>query len=112
MFAWFHSGAPRCRRFRAGSRGLTCARLGVVGFIMVRVGSLVRSLGRVMGSLGLFGFTLGNFGAPRGRRVHSGSRGCAPRWCRRVHNVSRGFTCALLMVAGFIRVRKQSLARP
>ena len=40
MFALFHSGAPRGRRVHSGSRRLTRARLGVVKFIRVCVGSL------------------------------------------------------------------------
>ena len=58
MFAWVHSGAPMGLWVNSGSRGFTRAglvvhsgslgfaseRLGVVGFIRVRVGSLVSSL--------------------------------------------------------------------
>ena len=50
MGCWVHStfasvnlGAPSGRRVHWGSRGFTLVRLGVVGFIRVRVSSLVRS---------------------------------------------------------------------
>ena len=41
-FAWVHLGSPRGRRVHLGSRGFTLAALGVVPFIRVRLGSLVR----------------------------------------------------------------------
>ena len=53
-FAWVHSSVPRVRRVHSGSRRFILSRLGVVGFIRVRVASIGRS---------------------RCRRVYSGSRG-------------------------------------
>ena len=43
MFVWFHLGDPRCVLYYSSSRGLTPARLGVVGFMRVGVGSLGRT---------------------------------------------------------------------
>ena len=53
MFAWFHCGGPRSRQVDSDSRRFTRARLGFVGFIRFRMGSIWRA---------------------RCRRVHSGSR--------------------------------------
>ena len=39
-FAWIHSGTHIGRRVHSNSYGITPARLGVVGIIRVRVGSL------------------------------------------------------------------------
>ena len=41
-FAWVHSGTPRCLPVHSGSCVFTRSRLEVVGFIRVRVGSLLR----------------------------------------------------------------------
>ena len=88
-FALVHSGATTSRWVHSDLRGSTSARLAVVGLILVRVGSLVRTLG-LSGSLRVYS------GAPMGRRVHS---------------VSRGFTRVDLTVFGFIQVRIGSLVR-
>ena len=50
---------------------MTLARIGVVIFTLVRVGSL----GRIKGSTGLVVFAWVYFAASRGRRVYQGSRG-------------------------------------
>ena len=85
MFAWVHSGAlSDSFRVRLGSLGRAFgssgslgfawdlqARLEVAGFIGVRVGSPRR----VYGWSNSFGFASVHSGAPRGHRVHSGSRG-------------------------------------
>ena len=42
VFAWVHSGGHSGLRVDYSSRGLPPARLGDVGFILVRVGSLRR----------------------------------------------------------------------
>ena len=95
VFAWVHSGAPRGRRVQSSSRWFTRARLPVVGFFQVRVGSL----GRVMLLFAfacvilVIGFAWGHWGGPSGR---SGSR---------------VFTLARLGVVAFIRVRVCSMGR-
>ena len=99
------------RRVHSSFRSCTPARLGVFGFIRVRVSSL----GVDYGSSGLFkvawihsgvvGFAWVHSDVPSGRRIHS-----APN-SRRVHSCSRGFTWARLVVAGFIRVRLGSPGR-
>ena len=79
--------------------------LAVVGFINVRVGSLVGV------SSGTFGFALVYSGPPRDREVHSGSRLVhygAPIG-RREHSRFRGLTPALLRVFGIILISVCSL---
>ena len=66
MFTWVHSGATRSGREPLGSRGFTRALLGVVGVILVRVGSL----GFTMVSSVSFVFAWVHSGARRGCRVH------------------------------------------
>ena len=89
-------------------RGFTRALLKVVGFIMVGVGSL----GWAYGSSGSFGVAWVHSNTPcvvgfiRVRVVHSG----APRG-RGVHSGSRGFTWVRLPFVGFICVRVGSLRR-
>ena len=85
-------GEPKGRRIHSGSRGITQAHLGVVGFIHVRLESL--RLANV--SSGSFGFAWVHSGAPSARWVHLG-------WL--------GSTSARLGVVGFIRVRVGSLRR-
>ena len=103
-FAWVHSRALSGCRVHPGSHAFTRARILAVGYICVRVGSLGRALvssgsfrfgwvhsyahwcnqfhwgscgfipvrQRVVGS---FGFACVHSRAPRGLRVHPGSRG-------------------------------------
>ena len=54
-FTCVHSGAPRGLRVHSGSHWFTGACLGVVGFIRIRVGSLVRTYA-MSGSLGFAWF--------------------------------------------------------
>ena len=116
--AWVQSGTTRGRRVHSVSRGLTQARLVVIGFILVRVDSFGRahagsfdvfigSFDRNLGSWCSFGFHLVSSsdsvvlawvlsGAPGGRRVHKGSH---------------GLTRARVGIVEFIRVRVGSLGR-
>ena len=103
---WIYSGASIGRRVQWGSRGITRARLSVVGLIWVRLGSLGRASGRQVHS-GSRGFTRAQlevvmfirvFVGSLGRTyVSSGSIGFAkvhscPRRGRRVLSGSHGFT--------------------
>ena len=64
--------APRRRLVNSVPRGFSRARLGVAGFIQVRVGSFWRALA----SPGLFGFACVQCGAHRVRlSLHSAHRG-------------------------------------
>ena len=92
MLASVHSGATICRRDHSGSCGITQARVSVVWFIWVRVGSLRH----VYGPSGSFGFAWVHTGDSIGGTVHSCSR-----------RISR----AELGVAWFIRVPVGSLRR-
>ena len=90
-FAWVHSGALRFRcRVQSDSRGFAPARIAVVVFIPVRVGSL----GSAYVSSDSIGFVWVHSGAPRGRRVRS---------------VSRSIVRARIAVVVPIRVRVGSL---
>ena len=77
----------------SGSRGFTPARVPLVGFIMVRFGSL----GHSNWSSGSFGFASVLSSAYRGFRIHS---------------AEREFTLASLVFARFIMVRVCSFVRP
>ena len=67
---------PRGRPVHSGSRGIIRARIVVVGFIWVRVGSLRRDRGRPVHS-GSRVFTPGRLGVVGFIRVCGGSRGRA-----------------------------------
>ena len=43
VFIWVHSGAPSGGQDQLGSLGFTQARLGVVWFILIRLGSFIRT---------------------------------------------------------------------
>ena len=66
-FTWVNYGVPSGRRVHPDSRRFTWARLGFVGIIGVRVGSVV----------GFIWVHVGSRGRTRGRRVHSGSHRCS-----------------------------------
>ena len=90
-FLWVHSGAPSGRPVHPGKREFNRALLEVVGFIGVRIGSLVRA----WRSSDSFGFAW----------VHLEAR------CDRFYAGSRGFTQARIGVVGLIGVRVGSLKR-
>ena len=92
-----NSCAPKLRWDHSGSRGFARALIKVAVFIR--------------GSVGSFGLELVHYGAPRDRRhVRAWVQYRAPRG-RRVHSGSRGFTRARLVVVVFIRVRVGLLGR-
>ena len=113
MFAWVHFGALCGRRVHSCSHGFSPARLGVVRFCQVRVGSLVYALrfsdfrvhsgvnwcGR--GHSGSRWLTRARFGVDRVTRDCLGSIGRTR--CRRVHSSSRSFTRALIRSGLFRR---------
>ena len=87
--AFGHTAAPCGHRVHSDLRKFTRARIGVVGFIRVRVE-------RALGSLVSFGFAWVHSGVPRCLRVHSGSL---------------GFTRVRPLVVEFILFRVASLMR-
>ena len=100
---WIYSGASIGRLVQWGSRGITRARLSVVGLIRVRLGSLGRASGRQVHS-GSRGFTRAQLEVVMFIRVFVGSLGrtyvssgfakvhSCPRRGRRVLSGSHGFT--------------------
>ena len=119
-FAWVHSGA---RWDHSPSRGFTRVRLGVDGFIGVRMGSLLRcSLSPCS-----LEFEWGHSDAPSCRSVNCFLRGFTGarrgvawvHWCScgfthgllNVHSASLGFSRTLLKPAGFIRNSLSLLGR-
>ena len=89
---WVHSGATKDLLVHSGWREFTPAHLAVVGFVLVRLGSLWREYG----SSGSFVFARVYSGAQRGHWVHS---------------CTRGFIGAGLGFVVFIRVRVGLLVR-
>ena len=112
-FAWVHSDAPsyrpvpKDRRVHSVSRGFTLVRLGVVGFIGVRAGSVGRAyaspwyaLFRARGYSGSRGFTFASLGVGDFIRVSTPALQRVARFVRGLHNrlygSSRSFGLALV----------------
>ena len=104
-FAWVHYGAPSCGRVHSGLRGFTLAPLGLVGFILVRVGFLAGPKVHFLSG----GFTqvlLSVVGFFKIARVHSGVQGVAEFILVRVGSLSRA-----LGSTGLFGFRVSSLRR-